>query len=161
MFRQLFADPNCDVRVCVSLISVVQWHPAFPLFGGSPTKNGLPQNGFPFFQGAEQLRLNYVLVCCQKPLFCFLSMRIGATRYQATHVSIATSHSLWVMWVWVKIQPGDGRFWSMFPLTRVPFWVPIFDPQLCVLEKMHAPKSGRGFRLENAKLVPNTVPNGQ
>ena len=26
-------------------------------------------------------------------------------------------------WVWVKIKPpGDRRFWSMFPLTRVPFW---------------------------------------
>ena len=36
-----------------------------------------------------------------------------------------------VTWVWVKIQPpGDRRwFWSMFPLTRVPFGVPIFDPQ--------------------------------
>ena len=39
-------------------------------------------------------------------------------------------------WVWVKIKPpGDHRFWSMLPLTRVPFWVPIFDPQprMCVL----------------------------
>ena len=34
-------------------------------------------------------------------------------------------------WVWVKIKPpGDRRFWSMFPLTRVPFGgYPIFDPQ--------------------------------
>ena len=33
-------------------------------------------------------------------------------------------------WVWVKIKPlGDRRFWSMFPLTRVPFGVPILDPQ--------------------------------
>ena len=33
------------------------------------------------------------------------------------------------IWVWVKIKPpGDRRFWSMFPLTRVPFWVQIFDP---------------------------------
>ena len=32
-------------------------------------------------------------------------------------------------WVWVKMKPpGDRRFWSMFPLTRVPFWVYIFDP---------------------------------
>ena len=32
----------------------------------------------------------------------------------------------------VKIKPpGDLRFWSMFPLTRVPFGVPIFGPQLC------------------------------
>ena len=33
-------------------------------------------------------------------------------------------------WVWVKMKPpGDRRFWSMLPLTRVPFGVPIFDPQ--------------------------------
>ena len=32
------------------------------------------------------------------------------------------------IWVWVKIKaPGDRRFWSMFPLTRVRFWAPIFD----------------------------------
>ena len=33
-------------------------------------------------------------------------------------------------WAWVKIKPsGDRRFQSMFPFTRVPFWVHIFDPQ--------------------------------
>ena len=33
-------------------------------------------------------------------------------------------------WVWVKSNPpGDRRFWSMFPFTRIPFWVHIFDPQ--------------------------------
>ena len=33
-------------------------------------------------------------------------------------------------WVWVKMKPpGDRRFWSMCTLTRVPFGVPIFDPQ--------------------------------
>ena len=33
-------------------------------------------------------------------------------------------------WVWIKIKtPGDRRFWSMFPLARVPLWVRIFDPQ--------------------------------
>ena len=33
-------------------------------------------------------------------------------------------------WVWVKIKPaGDHRFWSLVPFTRVPFRVPIFDPQ--------------------------------
>ena len=33
-------------------------------------------------------------------------------------------------WVWVKIKvPGDRRFWSMFPFTRLTFWVPNFDPQ--------------------------------
>ena len=34
------------------------------------------------------------------------------------------------IWVWVKLKPiGDRRFWSIFPFARVPFWVPIFDPQ--------------------------------
>ena len=38
--------------------------------------------------------------------------------------------ALLVIWVWLKIkQEGLRRFWSMFPFTRVPFWVPIFDPQ--------------------------------
>ena len=33
-------------------------------------------------------------------------------------------------WVWLKIkQEGLRRFWSMFPLTRVPFWHRIFEPQ--------------------------------
>ena len=32
--------------------------------------------------------------------------------------------------MWVEIKPsGDRKYWSMFPLTRVPFWVPIFHPQ--------------------------------
>ena len=35
-----------------------------------------------------------------------------------------------VIWVWVKIKAtGDRRFWCMFPLPKVPFWVPICDPQ--------------------------------
>ena len=35
--------------------------------------------------------------------------------------------SIVFMWVWLKIkQEGLCRFWSMFPLTRVPFWVPVF-----------------------------------
>ena len=34
------------------------------------------------------------------------------------------------IWLWVKIKPpGDRRFWSIFPFTRVPFWAPIVDPQ--------------------------------
>ena len=33
------------------------------------------------------------------------------------------------MWVWVKIrQIGEHRVQSMFSFTRVPIWVPIFDP---------------------------------
>ena len=33
-------------------------------------------------------------------------------------------------WLWLKIkQEGLGRFWSMFPLTRVPLWYRFFEPQ--------------------------------
>ena len=38
------------------------------------------------------------------------------------------------MWVWLKIkQEGLRRFWSMFPLSRVPFGYRFFEPQPCVL----------------------------
>ena len=34
------------------------------------------------------------------------------------------------MKVWLKIKsPGDRRFDSLVPFARVPFWMPIFDPQ--------------------------------
>ena len=34
------------------------------------------------------------------------------------------------IWVWVKIKPPKNhRFYSLVPFTRVPFWVPVFDPQ--------------------------------
>ena len=34
-------------------------------------------------------------------------------------------------WLWLKIKlEGLRRFWSMFPLTRVPFWYRFFEPQL-------------------------------
>ena len=32
--------------------------------------------------------------------------------------------------MWLKIkQEGLGGFWSMFPLTRAPFWNRLFEPQ--------------------------------
>ena len=36
-----------------------------------------------------------------------------------------------VKWVWVKIKPpGHGpQVWSRLLFTRIPFWVPMFDPQ--------------------------------
>ena len=37
---------------------------------------------------------------------------------------------VWGIWVRVNIKtPRDRRCLSMFPFTRVPFWVPIFEPQ--------------------------------
>ena len=36
------------------------------------------------------------------------------------------------IWVWLKIKPpGDRRFWSMVPFTRVPFWVPHMFIEIC------------------------------
>ena len=38
------------------------------------------------------------------------------------------------MWVWVKIKPqGTAWFKSLVPFIRVPFGVPIFDPQPCLV----------------------------
>ena len=37
------------------------------------------------------------------------------------------------IWLWLKIKElGLRRCWSMFPLTRVPFWYRFFEPQLFV-----------------------------
>ena len=34
------------------------------------------------------------------------------------------------IWVWLKIkQQVLRRCWSMFPLTRAPFWYQFFEPQ--------------------------------
>ena len=35
------------------------------------------------------------------------------------------------MWLKKKKQEGLRRFWSMFLLTRVPFWYRFFEPQPC------------------------------
>ena len=46
-------------------------------------------------------------------------------------VFFSTTTIQWtVIWVWLKIkQEGLRRCWSMFPLTRVPFWHRVFEPQ--------------------------------
>ena len=39
-------------------------------------------------------------------------------------------HTRIYIWAWLKIsQEGLRRFWSRFPLTRVPFWHRFFEPQ--------------------------------
>ena len=40
----------------------------------------------------------------------------------------ATNLLNWTIWLWLKIK-GLRRFWSMFPLTRDPFWYRFFEPQ--------------------------------
>ena len=47
-------------------------------------------------------------------------VKTSATHAQSAHAT----------WVWLKIkQEGLRRCWSMFPLTRVPFWYRFFEPQ--------------------------------
>ena len=56
----------------------------------------------------------------------------GTLKHTASIRESPFGRPVWVpnQGVWVKIKPpGDRRFWSMFPLTRGPFWVHIFDPQ--------------------------------
>ena len=46
-------------------------------------------------------------------------------------------------WVRLKIKPeGLRRFWSMFPLTRVPVWYRLFEPQ----PNRETPQKGSGVR---------------
>ena len=42
-----------------------------------------------------------------------------------------TLKSYWLtIWVWLKIKHGGlHRFWSIFPLARVPFWYRFFEPE--------------------------------
>ena len=40
------------------------------------------------------------------------------------------------IWVGLKIDQEElRRFWSMFPLTRVPFWYRLFEPQPSLLPR--------------------------
>ena len=49
-------------------------------------------------------------------------------------------------WVWPKIkQEGLRRFWSMFLLTRVPFWHRFFEPQ---------PLAGHGWQARMTEQAP-------
>ena len=42
------------------------------------------------------------------------------------HAHFEASSLSFASWMWLKIKQGGlGRFWSMFPLTRVP----VFEPQ--------------------------------
>ena len=40
--------------------------------------------------------------------------------YFQSHVNI---------WVWLQTSQGLRRFWSIFPVTRVPFWYRFLEPQ--------------------------------
>ena len=56
-----------------------------------------------------------------------------AGRLKPRPFGVATSCKPWCrfrIWVWLKIkQEGLRRFWSMVPLTRVPFWCRFFEPR--------------------------------
>ena len=36
---------------------------------------------------------------------------------------------LYIIWVWLEIRARATPCRSLFPFARVPFWVPIFDPE--------------------------------
>ena len=111
--------------------SVVLWHPfSLLFFGGCPTKNGLPQKGFPFFcRVTEQLRVlsNFQLsIFSQRQQLKSLFSNCSKPTYQP----FTPKQRPFMTWVRVKIkQSADRRCWSIFPLTRVSFGVPVFDPQ--------------------------------
>ena len=45
-------------------------------------------------------------------------------------LSRTQTHIHGLIWVWLKIKHGGlRRLWSIFPLTRVPFWYRFFQPQ--------------------------------
>ena len=55
------------------------------------------------------------------------------------------------MWVWLKIQQeGLRRFWSIFPLTRIPFWYQFFEPYPCFIT-LGAKKIWQAMRSMGAK----------
>ena len=77
----------------------------------------------------KRLPLFYQCHTRQGACLCCSSTRVwGTASPTATLLGVLLS----AIWVRVKIKPtGDRRFPSMFPFARVPFWVPIFDPQPC------------------------------
>ena len=63
------------------------------------------------------------------PFWFSLRFRTGASR-QNTHMYIIYIYIHIYTRVWLNIkQEGLRRFWSICPLTRVPFWDRFFEPQ--------------------------------
>ena len=90
-----------------------------------------------FILSHTQVGAEAVLLLC----FClgFFVLRLCQMRARSAGRSLdglgvlAKNTTNTAMWVWLKIkQAGLRRFWSMFPLTRVPFWYWFFEPQPCV-----------------------------
>ena len=59
---------------------------------------------------------------------CVLSARAHGSSIPNEHLGNCGDDCDFYTWVWVKVKPPRG------PFTRVPFWVPIFDPQPHVTE---------------------------
>ena len=70
-----------------------------------------------------------LLAFCRPPAPCNLSRRVPQPESSGCSTFMFNA-LLTVICVWLKIkQQGLRRFWSMFPLTRVPFWYRFFEPQ--------------------------------
>ena len=53
---------------------------------------------------------------------------IGSHRKLVSKAQVAAKNGV-ATWLWLKItQEGLRGFWSVFPLTKVPFWNRFFEP---------------------------------
>ena len=65
-------------------------------------------------------------VAQMQPLFC-VGHGYGKIIEGSSHSLPQRKQPDFPIWVWLKTkQAGLRRCWSMFPLTRIPFWVPGF-----------------------------------
>ena len=76
-----------------------------------------------FRANGGKLILAWAFVC-----MCLCFLREAASRHKARRP--AERFLQGSIWVWLNMKKeGFCRFWSMFPLTRVPFWYRSFEPQ--------------------------------
>ena len=68
---------------------------------------------------------------CQRQLpHLLMPMSMAASPQAPDSHGVKNWHSN--LWVWVKIEsPGDRRFWSFFPITRVPFALFLTHSPMC------------------------------
>ena len=79
----------------------------------------------------------------QRKDYTRIQFHAGSIWIKPNAVSCCYCTSNGASWVWLKIkQEGLRRCWSMFPLTRVPFWYLFFEPQP---HDLSAQRRGRGL----------------
>ena len=75
----------------------------------------------------DQGSLKETHFACPFETCCFFNTKIKSetTIYESMFRCVMQGSLYIGLWLKLK-QEGLHRFWSMFPLTRVPFWVPVF-----------------------------------